>query len=97
MILSWSFFITARFRDGRFSEKSGVSQTCKTLFKQFRQLFQLRVFRLGSNQNGDVRVGVFPHREEVLIGSAGFGAVALESVGVSKAKLGHGIEGANDV
>src|SRR5208282_433332 len=36
-------------------------------------LLQLRVFRLGRPQNGDVGVGVFPEREEILIGGAGFG------------------------
>jgi hypothetical protein len=31
------------------------------------KLLQLRVFRLGSNKNGDVGVGVFPEREEIRI------------------------------
>ena len=38
-----------------------------------RGLFQLCVLRLGFLQDGDVGVGVFPEREEVLIGGAGFG------------------------
>jgi hypothetical protein len=37
-------------------------------------LLQLGVLRLGFLQDGDVGVGVFPEREEVLICSAGFGA-----------------------
>ncbi|MGD0460185.1 MAG: hypothetical protein ABSC21_20860 [Terriglobia bacterium] len=36
-----------------------------------RGLFQLCVFRLGFLQNGNVGVGVFPEREEILIGGAG--------------------------
>ncbi len=31
------------------------------------ELMELRVPRLGSNEDGNVRVGVFPQREEVLI------------------------------
>jgi hypothetical protein len=38
-----------------------------------RGLFQLCVFRLGFLQEGDVRVGVFPERKEILIGGTGFG------------------------
>ena len=38
-----------------------------------RGLFQLCVFRLGFLQDGDVGVGVFPEREEILIRNAGFG------------------------
>lgn len=33
------------------------------------ELAQFRVFGLGILQNGDVRVGVFPKREEVFIGA----------------------------
>jgi hypothetical protein len=39
------------------------------------QLLQLRVLRLGLLQDGDVGVGVFPERKEILIGGAGFGDV----------------------
>ncbi len=45
------------------------------------KLLQLREFRLGLLQDGDVRVGVFPEREEILIGRAGFGGVALPGAG----------------
>jgi hypothetical protein len=43
-------------------------------------LFQLRVLRLGFLQDGDVGVSVFPEGEEILIGGAGFGCVALQGV-----------------
>ncbi len=36
-------------------------------------LFQLCVLRLGLLEDGDVGVGVFPEREEILIGGPGFG------------------------
>ena len=42
-----------------------------------RGLFQLCVFRLGFLQNGNVGVGVFPEREEILIGGAGLGEGVL--------------------
>ena len=42
-----------------------------------RGLFQLCVFRLGLLQDGNIRVGVFPEREEILVGGAGFGAGVL--------------------
>ena len=37
-------------------------------------LLPLRVLRLGLLEDGDVRIGVFPEREEILIGGAGFGS-----------------------
>jgi hypothetical protein len=53
-----------------------------------RGLLQLRVFRLGLLQNGDVWVGVFPQCQEILIGGTGFGCVALQGVGAGEAKVG---------
>ena len=41
------------------------------------KLLQLREFRLGLLEDGNVRVGVFPEREEILIGRLGLGGVAL--------------------
>ena len=38
-----------------------------------RGLFQLCVLRLGFLQDSNIRVGVFPEGEEVLIGGAGLG------------------------
>ena len=47
------------------------------------QLLQLRVLRLSLFQNGDVGVGVFPEREEVLIGGLCLGGVTLQVVGTA--------------
>jgi hypothetical protein len=44
---------------------------------------QLRVFGLGLLQDGDIGVGVFPQREEVLIRGACLGAIALHGIGAS--------------
>jgi hypothetical protein len=46
----------------RSAELIGKQQATK---KEFFQLLQLRVLRLGLLQDGDVGVGVFPEREEV--------------------------------
>jgi hypothetical protein len=40
-------------------------------------LLQFRVLRLGLLQDGDVGVGVFPQREEIVVRSAGFGGVTV--------------------
>jgi hypothetical protein len=50
-------------------------------------LFQLRVLRFRSDENGNIRVSVLPKREEILIGRFGFGSVALQDVGASEAQV----------
>ena len=35
------------------------------------ELLQLRVLRLGLLQNGEIRVSIFPQREEILVGRFG--------------------------
>ncbi len=42
------------------------------------RLLQPRVLCFGLFQNGDIRVGVFPETEEVLVGALGFGSIARE-------------------
>ena len=42
-------------------------------------LLQLRVFCFGSNENWNVRVGIFPERQEILIGGLSSGHIALQS------------------
>src|SRR2546425_13266408 len=54
-----------------------------------KRLLQLRVFRFGLLQDGDVGVGVFPEREEVLVGGASLSSVAGERVGTGKAEMGQ--------
>jgi hypothetical protein len=39
--------------------------------KDFSRLLQLRVLRFGLFQNGDVRIGIVPQREEVVVLFAG--------------------------
>src|ERR1700726_4165064 len=51
-------------------DNSSYLQTAP-ITKDFFQLLQLRVLRLGFLQDGDVGVGVFPEREEFLILDAG--------------------------
>jgi hypothetical protein len=51
------------------------------MFCRVRELLQPRVLRLGFFQDGNVGVGVFPEREEILIRRLGFGGVALHGIG----------------
>jgi hypothetical protein len=46
------------------------------------RLLQLRILGLGSDENGNVRVGVFPQREEILVGSEGAsaGGISIRSM-----------------
>ena len=48
------------------------------------QLLQLGVFGFCGDEDGNVGVGVFPEREEVLIGGARLGCIAGESVGAGQ-------------
>jgi hypothetical protein len=48
---------------------------------------QLRVFRFCNNQDGNIRVGVFPKREEILIGRLGFGGVVVSFLQPLNTKL----------
>jgi hypothetical protein len=41
------------------------------------------VFGLGLLEDGNVGIGVFPEREEILIGGAGFRGVALQCIGAA--------------
>src|SRR5208337_700521 len=52
-------------------------------------LLQFRVLGLGLFQDGDVGVGVFPEREKILIGGAGFGGVALHGVSARQSEAGQ--------
>src|ERR1700675_4959422 len=51
------------------------------------QLLQLGVFGLGSDEDGDVGVGVLPQREEILICGAGFRGVTLHGIGAGEAEM----------
>ena len=56
-------------------------------------LLQLRVLRLGLLQDGDVGIGVFPEREEILVLDAGLRQVTLDGIGAAEAKMGEGTDG----
>ena len=61
--------------------------------RRLTRLFQFRVLRFRSDENRNVRVGIFPEREEILIGRLSFGGIALHGVGAGQAswsrKLGE--------
>ena len=56
-------------------------------------LLKLRVFRFCSDEDGNVRICVFPKREEILIGGAGFRGVALQHVRAGKAEMRERADG----
>src|ERR1039458_6929481 len=60
---------------------SKVSVNSKRPGQRFFELLQLCVLRLGFFQDGDVGVGVFPEREEVLVCTLRFGGVAGKGIG----------------
>ena len=51
------------------------------------KLLQLRVLRLGGDEDGNIRVGVSPEREEILIGRARLGRIALQHIGAGEAEM----------
>ena len=53
----------------------------------FHGLLQLRVFRLGGDEDWNVRVGILPEREEILIRRLGLDGVALQSVSAGEAEM----------
>src|ERR1700686_2151414 len=53
------------------------------------RLFQLCVLGFRGDENGNVRVGVFPKREEILICRLGFCGVALQHTGAGEAEMGE--------
>jgi hypothetical protein len=72
------------------SHNSGRDWRPTQVRTQSRRLsLQLRVLRLGLLQDGDVGIGVFPHREKIVIGSARPGGVSFQHVGTCKAKTGE--------
>ena len=48
---------------------------------------KLRVLRFRSDENRNVSVGVFPKREEILIGGLGLGGIALHGVSAGEAEM----------
>ena len=48
---------------------------------------QLRGLGFRGDEDGDVGVGVFPQRQEILICGAGFGCVALQDASACKAEV----------
>jgi hypothetical protein len=53
------------------------------------RLLQLRVLRLRLLKDGDVGVGIFPNREEILIRCLGLNAVALHGVSAGQLEAGQ--------
>ena len=67
--------------------RSDDGETSIAAHKEDNGLLQLRVFRLGIFRMRYVGVGVFPQREEILIGRLGSRHVALQDIGVSETEM----------
>jgi hypothetical protein len=59
-------------------------------------LLQSSAFGLCSDEDGNVRVSIFPQREEILICRSGFGGVALLRIGSADLKMGQSADGVRD-
>ena len=64
--------------------------------KSVNGLLQLRVLRLSLFQDGDVGVGVFPQREEILIRGVGLRRIALQGIGAGAAEMRERTDGFHD-
>ena len=53
-------------------------------------LREFGVLGFGFFQDGDIRVGIFPQREEILVGGAGAGVVASQSAGAPQLQVRQG-------
>ena len=73
------------------SDDQGSLTRGLTLATHARELLQLRVLSFRGDEDGNIGVGVFPQREEILIGEAGFGGIALHSVGATELKMGKSL------
>src|ERR1700687_3424871 len=56
------------------------------------ELLQLRVLRLGFLQDGDVGVGVFPERQEILVSGLCFGGFAGDGISTGQLETGERAE-----
>ena len=56
------------------------------LLQRIKPLFQIRVLGLRSDEDGNVRVGILPEHQKILIRHLGFGGVALHRVGAAELK-----------
>jgi hypothetical protein len=82
MVTARAFTGTDPFRSRRRGLLCGVTR-----------LLQLRVFCLGFFQDWDVGVRTLPEREEVVVGSAGFGRVAGHCISSAELKVGKSTYG----
>src|SRR5438034_59848 len=79
----WKLFGHAMFELSQLN----VTEVAEFVQRNFQNLFTKGAPPGKQIQNGDVRVGVLPQREEFLIGSTGFGGVALHSIGSAELEM----------
>jgi hypothetical protein len=71
-VCTMSFRVALAARNLHFLNKVQIPRTFRSEEPAFPELVQLGVFGFGFFQDGDVGVGVFPQREEVVVGTPGF-------------------------
>src|SRR6266566_2594206 len=79
----WKLFGHAMFELSQLN----VTEVAEFVQRNFQNLFTKGAPPGKQIQNGYVRVGVLPQREEFLIGSTGFGGVALHSIGSAELEM----------
>jgi hypothetical protein len=74
---------------GRFRELTRTSSDFRIFLTLFRWLLWLGVLRLRSDEDRNIRVGILPEREEILLGRLGLCGVALYCIGTSQSQSGQ--------
>ena len=87
--MSARLFFSIRSRIGK------AQQNCVGGLRGDGTLLQFGVLRPSLLKDGNVRVGILPEREEVLISVPALGGVAGESIGACQANVRKSISGSN--
>src|SRR5579859_3466449 len=84
----WSGSVCSRLRFRRAHRRRGIKEWRRVRLR----LLEFGVFGFGFLEDGNVRIGVFPKGEEVLVSGACFSRIVLQGVGARKLNLRHGNE-----
>jgi hypothetical protein len=87
--------VLKRQSDGSWKGVMVCNDRGRTQFSDGKEpkLLQLRVLRFRSDEDRNIRVGIFPEREEILIGRLGLGGVALHGIGPADLEMRECVDG----
>ncbi len=88
---AWNVPVTARSANDSSPWDVSIPKVTRAHAACSAELLQLRVLRLGFLQYGNVRVGVFPQREEILIRGACAARIARRCVCARQPKLSQSV------